>query len=306
MTPSPLFGHTKVCLNCRTPLGRYRHKYCKHCAEHVYRMNSRARDSRRWPIVSKYCSGCRTIKSITEFYFRKTIRSYSRLCKECVGVKVRRQPSERACPRCGTLFIRGGRQIYCSHECGWKYRYGQQQEQRPKHPITCSVCGGEFYSQKNYKTCSAACKLEYRRVYHCKKQQAKRNADPEERRKSRERLEQWRLAHPDKVKEMMKATKRRRDHKVLNLPHTLSATEWQRALEYFEFACAYCGVVADAFHQEHFIPLSRGGGYTADNILPACPTCNSDKLATMPLNWLVMQESGLVKYVQLSQYLEGR
>ena len=29
--------------------------------------------------------------------------------------------------------------------------------------------------------------------------------------------------------------------------------------------------------QEHFIPLSKGGGYSMGNIIPACRACNASK-----------------------------
>ncbi len=30
-------------------------------------------------------------------------------------------------------------------------------------------------------------------------------------------------------------------------------------------------------HQDHFIPLTKGGGYTKENIIPACRSCNASK-----------------------------
>ena len=38
-------------------------------------------------------------------------------------------------------------------------------------------------------------------------------------------------------------------------------------------------------HQEHFIPLSKGGEYTHNNIIPACKSCNSSKQDTDFFEW---------------------
>lgn len=61
------------------------------------------------------------------------------------------------------------------------------------------------------------------------------------------------------------------------MPATLTESEWHGILEYFGHACAYCLRTDRPLTQEHVIPVSRGGGYTADNIVPACGPCNSCK-----------------------------
>jgi len=48
-------------------------------------------------------------------------------------------------------------------------------------------------------------------------------------------------------------------------------------LEEHNHCCIYCGRNDLPLEQEHKIPVSRGGGYTADNIVPACRPCNIHK-----------------------------
>lgn len=68
---------------------------------------------------------------------------------------------------------------------------------------------------------------------------------------------------------------RRRSRKN-DLLATLTNEEWQTILLVFDNSCAYCGLKGP-MTQDHWIPLSRGGEYTVDNIVPACKRCNSRK-----------------------------
>jgi 5-methylcytosine-specific restriction endonuclease McrA len=55
-----------------------------------------------------------------------------------------------------------------------------------------------------------------------------------------------------------------------------TAEDWNACLASFDNRCAYCGKKRK-LAQEHFIPVSKGGHYTVDNMLPACKSCNSSK-----------------------------
>lgn len=68
---------------------------------------------------------------------------------------------------------------------------------------------------------------------------------------------------------------RRRAMKKM-LPYTLTIEEWEEVKATFDYKCVYCGIDKD-LHQDHFIALSKGGGYTKKNILPSCQSCNSSK-----------------------------
>ncbi len=61
------------------------------------------------------------------------------------------------------------------------------------------------------------------------------------------------------------------------LPATLTLDEWEDILFLFDHRCAYCMGVDLKLEQDHFIPVSKGGGYTLDNIVPACRPCNATK-----------------------------
>jgi len=60
------------------------------------------------------------------------------------------------------------------------------------------------------------------------------------------------------------------------LPATLTETQWINIKQHFNDSCAYCGKKI-VLEQEHVIPLSKGGEYTNNNIIPACKSCNCSK-----------------------------
>jgi 5-methylcytosine-specific restriction endonuclease McrA len=64
-----------------------------------------------------------------------------------------------------------------------------------------------------------------------------------------------------------------------SLPDTLTDLEWEAILRASGYRCAYCGRDnrGRTFHREHVIPASRGGAYSAENIVPSCHSCNSRK-----------------------------
>ncbi len=57
---------------------------------------------------------------------------------------------------------------------------------------------------------------------------------------------------------------------------TLILPEWLQTLDDCNWRCAYCGTGPYEV-MEHLIPLTKGGGTTVDNCVPACRPCNSRK-----------------------------
>lgn len=114
----------------------------------------------------------------------------------------------------------------------------------------------------------------------------------------------WNKEHPDKVKvynrieqqkyqtrypEKHAAKQQRRRSRKQALATGFSKSDWDIVLTYFNGTCAYCGsqqTFWDRLAQEHFIPLSKGGGYVPTNIIPACRECNSSKKDKPANEWL--------------------
>lgn len=74
------------------------------------------------------------------------------------------------------------------------------------------------------------------------------------------------------------------------LPDTLTKQEWLTCLEYFNYACAVCGISFDDTipHADHWIPLAsdKCTGTVATNMICLCKSCNSSKNSRMPDVWL--------------------
>jgi hypothetical protein len=125
----------------------------------------------------------------------------------------------------------------------------------------------------------------------------------------------YRLAHPEQTKATQrrsnakrrdKAREFRRQHqmryrvyaqvrraRIRDLPYTFTETDWQNCLNYWNGRCAICDRPPGLWHtlaQDHWVPVTRGGGYTPDNIMPLChgtDGCNNSKSDADPAVWLV-------------------
>ena len=49
--------------------------------------------------------------------------------------------------------------------------------------------------------------------------------------------------------------------------------------------CFYCRKKVDAYHEDHVIPLAKGGSNGPENLVIACPTCNLRKGAKHPMDF---------------------
>lgn len=65
------------------------------------------------------------------------------------------------------------------------------------------------------------------------------------------------------------------------LPASLTTKEWRDILALFDNRCAYCfapqSALLHVLHKEHIVPVSAGGPLIADNVVPACRSCNARK-----------------------------
>jgi 5-methylcytosine-specific restriction endonuclease McrA len=55
-------------------------------------------------------------------------------------------------------------------------------------------------------------------------------------------------------------------------------------IEKYGSKCVYCGGKFE--HIDHYVPLSKGGEHTLDNVRPSCANCNLKKNNKMPEDFL--------------------
>lgn len=67
--------------------------------------------------------------------------------------------------------------------------------------------------------------------------------------------------------------------------HDLSPEQWAVLRELWG-GCAYCGAADRPLQRDCVLPISRGGRYTLDNIVPACGSCNASKCNSEVTGWL--------------------
>ncbi len=95
------------------------------------------------------------------------------------------------------------------------------------------------------------------------------------------RLSRWEKANPHKLANY--ESKRRTGKQFPGL----TKEEWLSIVELFGGRCAYCIRPVAEPEREHLLPLSRGGEDVADNVVPACKSCNSSKGKLTPVEYLM-------------------
>lgn len=78
---------------------------------------------------------------------------------------------------------------------------------------------------------------------------------------------------------------RRRKRRIDRVTNDLSDEQWA-ALQAAWGGCAYCGATGKPLQRDCVLAISRGGRYTLDNVVPACPSCNTSKCGAEVTGWL--------------------
>lgn len=99
----------------------------------------------------------------------------------------------------------------------------------------------------------------------------------------------WYYKNHKKSLETAKKNKHKRKSLLKQVEATLTTLQWNECKDYFNNKCCYCGK-EDELTQEHFVPLSKGGEYTKNNIIPCCSICNSSKCDKDFFEWYPKQK----------------
>jgi 5-methylcytosine-specific restriction endonuclease McrA len=78
---------------------------------------------------------------------------------------------------------------------------------------------------------------------------------------------------------------KRRQGRLARVDNDLTAEQWI-SLQDAWGGCAYCGATGIAMQRDCVMPISRGGRYTVENVVPACGSCNASKRNDEVTSWL--------------------
>lgn len=99
----------------------------------------------------------------------------------------------------------------------------------------------------------------------------------------------YREEHLEECRQQKNISNQKRKALKRSLPYTLTNNEWNEIKNTFNYECAYCREKIE-LQMDHFIPLSRGGEFTKNNIIPACRRCNISKFNNDFLKWYPKQK----------------
>ena len=179
--------------------------------------------------------------------------------------------AERICP-CGKVFhvkkktVRNGGGKYCSNPCRFKYSSIQTAATWSKRRIIkfCKVCGKKIMVKPSH--------VDIEGSYCSKECLAKGYAERFEGEGNPNYRHGESHAAYHRRKSVTKGSYSRRD--VLSL------------LRRQMYTCVYCpNSLKVKFHEDHIIPLSRGGSNSIGNIQLLCPSCNAKKYNFLPVEY---------------------
>lgn len=200
----------------------------------------------------KKCSKCGIEKSFNCFHRDKNSKDGYRLwCKEC-----RKKETKGYREKHREKVLDKKKDWYESTKLNYEYRNKKAQEQGHK---ICSECNVDktildFRQRANggyYSKCKS-CENKKNKIY------AQKN--------------------PETIRQLKVISEHRRRGKIsIAGKKTISRKDWAECKDYFDNKCAYCGREMQNLTQDHFIPVSRGGDYSKENIVPSCKSCNCKK-----------------------------
>ncbi|MCC2031389.1 HNH endonuclease [Microbacterium allomyrinae] len=101
---------------------------------------------------------------------------------------------------------------------------------------------------------------------------------------------------------------RRRARRVAAADNDLTVEEWEALVEAWA-ACAYCGDEGGALQKDCVQPISRGGRYTFENVVPACRSCNASKSNDEVTGWLrrkrLDERAFLLRHIEILRAWRG-
>jgi 5-methylcytosine-specific restriction endonuclease McrA len=233
---------------------------------------------------TKICSKCKRELPRTEGYFYKKKGSkdgYRNDCKECSNKRNKenyykswneRQSKNKKYAQLHKDEIAKYQSNYQSEnkEQLGEYHKKYSVEYRAKNKETLKNNWARYYSANKEKV------LKYHSEHY---------KNPKIKNSHREWLKEWRKTNADKTQ----VYKLKRRTLAKDLPSSLTSDDWTKCKKFFNNKCAYCGTTKE-LTLDHFIAVSKGGGLSKSNAIPACRSCNSSKQDKDFFAWFFKQK----------------
>ena len=101
----------------------------------------------------------------------------------------------------------------------------------------------------------------------------------------------------------------RRRKRVALADNDLTVAQWLAIREAWAATCAYCGTVDAGLQKDCVLPISRGGRYTLENVVPACRSCNASKSNDEVTSWMrrrrMDEPAFLLRWVEINAALRA-
>lgn len=273
--------------------------------------------------LTKICNTCgRELPATSQYFyhFKRSKDGFKSSCKECQGgrffIKEKLPEGYRRCHDCKQIlpetedfFLKYWSKVHNRYyfkchclECG-KVRCKQWREEKPElyqaYYLTYSKTEKAKESNAKWRENHKEEIKQQKKAYRIKNRDKIKAYDRWRRENLNDHVcamaQRWRNNHKQEVseynkryvqehKDYFRAAQHKRNALKKQLPNTLTLEEWESIKAEFDYCCAYCGKKVD-LTQEHFIPLSKGGEYTKENIIPACLSCNASKNNRDFLKW---------------------
>lgn len=206
------------------------------------------------------------------------------LCTTCYSVDWRtahghpphpRKPRVRACAGCNDVSFINALDL-CRRCYSTKRRKGNPEVSRA-YCRKWNARNKKYNRMRNARPDRRELRAQYERSHRPERNGQKRSRYVADRKRQIARVRQWQKTHPEQVRALCRERYKRRRFVMLGLPTTLTRSEWEKLKIAYGHRCRYCGRKPKRLDQDHVIPVTKGGGHTAQNIVPACRSCNSSK-----------------------------
>lgn len=158
--------------------------------------------------------------------------------------------------------------------------YEQQKQRRSENPEK-----RQAYERK-YREEHADRLKEYNREYYKANRESQLAAYRENYRKDPEKIKaqakEWAKNNPARRQEITNTCRQKRRAQLAEVANTLTTAQWDEIKLRFGNRCAYCQKKRK-LTRDHITPISDKGPNAANNIAPACVSCNSKKHKGPPL-----------------------